>query len=121
MKKAKAMKLVKALRSGEYEQGRGNLVDSADRFCCLGVACNVSTLPLEWERVGNTWRMGGTSVDLPDQIQDEYGFFNSSGTRRDGQYTKIRGGHYDDLVDANDSGASFEDIADYIEKNWEML
>lgn len=31
---------VEALRSGEYEQGRGAL-KSGDRFCCLGVLCDL--------------------------------------------------------------------------------
>jgi hypothetical protein len=28
-----------ALRSGEYEQGRGKLQSGDNEFCCLGVAC----------------------------------------------------------------------------------
>lgn len=28
---------IKALRSGEYEQGKGQLKDGANKFCCLGV------------------------------------------------------------------------------------
>jgi hypothetical protein len=30
-----------ALRSGEYEQGRSTLRDREDRYCCLGVLCDV--------------------------------------------------------------------------------
>jgi hypothetical protein len=33
-------KWVKALRSGEYKQGRNRLRDG-DSFCCLGVLCNL--------------------------------------------------------------------------------
>jgi hypothetical protein len=33
-----------ALRSGEFEQGRGALtvIDGGDRYCCLGVLCKVA-------------------------------------------------------------------------------
>lgn len=30
-----------ALRSGEYEQGQGELRDAHNRFCCLGVLCDL--------------------------------------------------------------------------------
>lgn len=33
-------KWIKKLRSGQYEQGRGRLVND-DKHCCLGVLCNV--------------------------------------------------------------------------------
>jgi hypothetical protein len=32
---------LKALRSGEYKQGRGQLRDANNNFCCLGVLCNI--------------------------------------------------------------------------------
>lgn len=35
-------KWLKALRSGEFTQGRGGLHDSdTDAYCCLGVACRI--------------------------------------------------------------------------------
>lgn len=36
----RVQKLVDALRSGEYQQGKGRLRDG-NKFCCLGVACDV--------------------------------------------------------------------------------
>lgn len=33
---------VAALRSGEYKQGRGQLQDTKNRYCCLGVLCRVA-------------------------------------------------------------------------------
>lgn len=38
---------VKALRSGKYEQGKGRLRTKDDKFCCLGVACDV--MGTEWK------------------------------------------------------------------------
>ena len=39
----KAREWVAALRSGKYKQGKGAL-STEDRFCCLGVACEISKL-----------------------------------------------------------------------------
>lgn len=41
MKKTIADKWVKALRSGDYKQGRGLLCEN-DKFCCLGVLCDIA-------------------------------------------------------------------------------
>ncbi len=38
--KARIRKWVKALRSGEYQQGKDAL-RKGDKFCCLGVACDL--------------------------------------------------------------------------------
>ena len=35
-------KWVAALRSGEYQQGRANLRNRAEEFCCLGVLCDLA-------------------------------------------------------------------------------
>ena len=121
MKKRKAMQLVKALRSGAYKQGAHQLVSDKDEFCCLGVACNISKQPLEWKRRGGAWRMSGASATLPAAIQEEFGFYSDGGDRRDGKFFIIDGIKYWNLMDANDSDVSFEDIADYIERNWEAL
>ena len=121
MKKHKAMQLVKALRSGEYQQGMYQLVNDQDEFCCLGVACNISKQPLEWKRRGGLWEMSGASSTLPAAIQEEFGFYSDGGSRRDGKFFLIDDTKYSDLMDANDSGVSFNDIADYIENNWKAL
>lgn len=39
-KKIKA-KWIKALKSGDYKQGTGQLRDKDNNFCCLGVLCNL--------------------------------------------------------------------------------
>jgi len=121
MKKRKAMQLVKALRSGAYKQGAHQLVSDKDEFCCLGVACNISKQPLEWKRRGRYWEMDGASATLPAAVQEEFGFYNYAGERKDGKRIIINGGYYSNLVSANDSDVSFQDIAAYIENNWEAL
>lgn len=42
-------KWLRALRSGKYKQARSNLRDG-NRFCCLGVACDLSKLG-KWDGV----------------------------------------------------------------------
>lgn len=125
MKEYKAMQLVKALKSGEYKQGEGKLVNDDDCFCVLGVACNISETDLEWERelwLGEpVWFIGNHCNQLPYEIGKEFGFYNSVGGRRDGGLISIRGGLYHNLLDANDCGVPFKDIADYIEKNYMVL
>jgi hypothetical protein len=58
---------VDALRSGRYEQGHGRLLTVADdvkRFCCLGVACDISGLG-HWDDY-LCYRVGGKSrFELP--------------------------------------------------------
>ena len=122
MIKYKAMRLVKTLRSGTYKQGRDILVDENDCFCVMGVVCNESETDLEWRRgVGGVWYIDGQCYLLPGKIQKEYGFYNESGERSDGEPVEIKGVGYESLMDANDNGVSFEDLADYIEKNYKVL
>lgn len=122
MKKVKAMQLVKALRSGEYEQGRSFLVDKYDRFCCFGVACNISKQPLDWkyDKVRG-WEMDGNVFVLPLAIQKEFGFDTEDGRRKDRKDIEINGSSYYSLAGANDEGCTFEQIADYIEANYKDL
>ena len=42
MNKERVLLWIESLESEEYEQGTGRLVSKDDRFCCLGVACNVA-------------------------------------------------------------------------------
>jgi len=121
MKKRKAVQLVKALREGGYKQGGGQLVTDNDEFCCLGVVCNISEQPLEWEYRMGFWLIGLHDATLPKAIQKEFGFYGDMGERRDGKDIVINGKEYLSLTSANDDGCTFEQIADYIEEHWEML
>jgi len=121
MKKRKAMQLVEALRSGEYSQGIGQLVDSADNFCCLGVACNISKADLPWKTYCAGWGMGGQTSILPIAIQKDFGFHSDSGRRRDRKDIIINGRQFKSLANANDRGCTFDQIADYIEEHYEAL
>lgn len=80
-----------ALRSGEYEQGRGQLRDE-DKFCCLGVLLEVSWHG-DWE-----W--------ADDYLPTE------AGVAFDVPY-----GDQEGLANMNDGGRTFDEIADWIEAN----
>ena len=119
MKKSKATRLVKELRSGSYSQGMSLLVDSEDNFCCLGVACNISSADLDWtEDSSGDWYMASKYGELPKKVQKEFGFASPEGARRDGDKLSIGGIEYQSLAMANDGGCTFDEIADYIETNY---
>ena len=101
MKEEIKNKWVKALRSGEYAQGTGCLVEDG-RFCCLGVLCDISeTNKREW----------GSFAGLPHSVKDWAGMSSIFG----------HFGISTCLSELNDSGKTFIDIADVIEKEWEKL
>lgn len=92
---------IAALRSGEYQQGKGHLRDGS-AFCCLGVLCD----PAAKAGVGNWY---GNTFDncqkvLPENVMKWSGLTTSNGV--------ISG---DTLANLNDGGMSFTDIADVIE------
>lgn len=85
-------KWIEALRSGEYEQGKFSF-ELGGRFCCLGVLCRVmGQSTKEPGGIGDNW------MAVSDVIPD-------GDTQRD-------------LWRMNDiQDKSFDEIADYIEKN----
>ena len=114
-----AQKWVRALRSGKYKQGRGVLHGAGDKFCCLGVACNLaleSGLKLETF----TDLAGGTSYDgagcyLPDKVRKWLGLRQNTGA-----YAKnSKSGST--LAHLNDAGKRFTTIARIIESKPEGL
>lgn len=114
-----AQKLVAALRSGEFEQAQHALRED-DSFCCLGVACELYRRehPDEGDWIENETIYEECRV-LPHRVQRWLGFTYKDGqfysdtlphTWSDGLYS---GGTT--LADLNDSGCSFEGIANTIE------
>lgn len=77
-------KWIRALRSGDYDQGKGTLISGADAprplFCCLGVLCDlVQPDRSSWENggvlppaimfeVGLTWDNPRTDVPLDEEL-----------------------------------------------------
>lgn len=113
MKKRFKTKWLKALRSGEYKQGKGQLVredNGGDRFCCLGVLVDVDQGFEEKERMawdgtslGSELRADGSFTALTGNLLERYGI------KRHEQ------GH---LIKMNDDRNNrFTTIANWIEKN----
>ncbi len=118
---------IKALRSGEYKQAKGDLRVRLDPegkeygFCCLGVLCDMYAKekgiekPWSGEGVGgcgdgvytkfNGKQRNGTLVqEVKDWAGLEYG---------NGKYTADNS-----LAIDNDNGKTFAEIADIIDKNF---
>lgn len=116
---------VKALRSGEYTQGRSVLTrvhsDGSEAHCCLGVACVlaveagvISASAKRAERNLVCYGDDFKTAVLPEAVRSWLGLtLNDS--------TFIRDGREDQLTALNDAGVSFEDIAKIIESEPEGL
>lgn len=101
---------IKDLRSGEFKQAKGSLhkTNGKDSFCCLGLVARRSGI---FEAVRQNWQF---SYDkkygvLPDEIRSWVGLYSGSGTA-----TPDSKRH--SLTTLNDSGDTFDDIADVLEK-----
>ena len=103
---------VKALRSGKYKQTTSVLHDE-EGFCCLGVACDISGLG-KWKsglyekRYAIDGGAGSVSV-LPIPVRDWLGLKSTNPTVGQKQ-----------LSIYNDAGKSFEEIADIIEREYDL-
>lgn len=98
--KPKIKKLwVEALRSGKYKQGKRAL-KTKNGYCCLGVLCDISNLG-EWKEFSYL----GEDLTLPLEVQLWAGLSTESPIAKDNL-----------LETYNDTGYTFEEIADLIEK-----
>ena len=99
---------LEALRSGNYKQGKG-VLNCNGKFCCLGVLADLYS-----EQTDHPWvssypgmKMHGLIAKLSNQLLDWSGITTSLGRYSEGS-----------LVDDNDKGKSFLEIADIIEKHF---
>lgn len=123
--KARLREWVRALRSGKYAQGRACLrgeLEGVDSYCCLGVACDVfhrKTGEGAWEvRWAPAYEFSiGVITEpyyLPAIVADWFGLGSN-----DPVLTKEAGGTLT-AVGLNDNGASFKEIADFIEQRYQL-
>ncbi len=107
MEKTTKKKWVEALRSGEYKQVSGILrahfYEESPKHCCLGVLCDIVN-PDGW--VGNSvFKYGEEEIsgELPKALRKKLEIHPNTQRR---------------LIDLNDTvGASFDEIADWIEEH----
>ncbi len=113
---------VAALRSGNYIQGEGRLKQRRDheksKYCCLGVLCEIAVQDgvikppekIEDEGFpGSAYKYEGDKFSLGPRVQEWAGIESNPAV-------KDPNGHWSSLADMNDDGASFEEIADVIER-----
>ena len=125
MNKERIKLLVDALRSGKYQQGRKTLRSGDNKFCCLGVACDIyhqQTGLGEWkpnednrfayfEAPHARYGMNASYQVLPDGVIEWYGFNSSNPS------IKVESNN-DVAAQINDDGASFETIAKGFEEQY---
>jgi hypothetical protein len=101
-------KWLEALRSGKYKQGSKCLRPKEDEFCCLGVLCDVINNEGWKECAGDElYSYTGphayeSNTLIPSDLSYELDLTTQAQTK---------------LAKMNDSGESFEVIAQYIEEN----
>jgi hypothetical protein len=118
MKAELKQKWLEALRSGKYKQGQAVLRTSADRFCCLGVLCDIVD-PSGWGdvRVVET-SLGGRDLDIEarpyrhGELSSDISLPTSVRALACLEFPDINA-----VITMNDSGKDFLDIACHIEAN----
>lgn len=115
-KKIKA-RWVKALRSGRYQQGTGQL-RSGENFCCLGVLCDlyVKSKKRSWVKhpqdPETMLLKGSKEADVLPRAVAEW-----AGLGRNNRDPEVTNGSYSTYLSTlNDTGYSFEKISKLIEK-----
>lgn len=120
MKKNIKKRWIKALRSGEYEQGKGRLKDEEGKYCCLGVLCDITKKETggRWSSDGYFMKQGSKGSDgvLPLFVMNHTGIKTHEGLLNKEYKTKL--GSRDLLTLLNDEGLSFKQIANIIDKNF---
>jgi hypothetical protein len=105
-------KWVEALRSGRYQQGEASLrrgLGDQVRYCCLGVLCDISGLG-QW--TGRAYRIETDAEAIESVHYPPLAVAEWAGTGAADPF--IAGRDY--LSVLNDTGKTFEEIADLIEK-----
>lgn len=128
-------KWIKALRSGEYKQGFTRLRQD-DRYCCLGVACDVyHQMTGEGQWIDSSFKgfvfrirpedTGGAQIFLPRTVANFFGVKTPTGEfmERDAMNAlKPTKTYVRSLSGMNDSGEfTLEEVADFLENNPEAV
>lgn len=133
-------KWVKALRSGEYQQGKELLCDDKNNFCCLGVLTDLvikETKEFGWDEDHRNMEFLPDSIRKKVDMKTREGHFvvpvlyaqdqgileDDSFLYEDGEVPDITNTNTDvKLWELNDQYMfSFSKIADIIEAHWEKL
>ena len=127
MKKSDVKKWVKALRSGEYEQGEANLCKEDEisgdyDYCCLGVACDV-LVEGDWiqHKEWSVWSIDPHEEFVMPATDDKHGWGQTETTSFPSLKILKKMGldvaYAQELAELNDKGWSFDRIANKIEQD----
>lgn len=112
-------KWVAALRSGKFRRGESELAKRVKgkhvEYCCLGVLCELAKKEGIVEKAyqdGYSIYYGNERYYLPQEVKDWAGLRSTQGSR---------GSEKQSLAYLNDSGNSFNRIADVIESDVDSL
>jgi hypothetical protein len=109
--------LVEALRSGEYEQGAGFLETYGEmkgrKNCCLGVGCRIYPGNLEVQEGEACTFFDNDNAHLPPSVKEWLGWDTDAGYLN--EPVDYEGRSYCSLIDLNDAGMHFNEIAAVIE------
>jgi hypothetical protein len=98
---------IDALRSGKYQQGKKALRTDENKFCCLGVLCDISGK--------GEWRYEEPIPDAPKRSRWAY-VIDGFVSRDLLPHAPTFGIVYETVLsEMNDEGHTFEEIADYIQ------
>lgn len=110
---------VAALRSGKYEQAKHVLRTADNKFCCLGVLCELAVkhdiIHQGTQIEPNCAYQYGEDNVLPPSIVADWVGLADRGTHYDGRLRRTQ------LTADNDSGKTFLEIADIIEQHADTL
>lgn len=103
-----AKEWVKALRSGEYTQGKTYLRSADDKFCCIGVLCDLAVeagiIPAPTEKSEYAYIFGGLCTP-PKEVKNWAGLASYDAAYGNESLTR----------DNDVRGKTFTEIADIIE------
>jgi hypothetical protein len=113
---------IKALRSGDYVQGRGALRSEDNRYCCLGVLCELAVSAGVLSEADTSLDTGCYSYPLPDGSRETGTLPRPvqwwSGVESSTGRFIFAPGEAAALSQLNDGGCTFGQIADTIEREF---
>lgn len=123
------------LRSGEYEQGDGYLkqrIDENEKYCCLGILCEHQSKLKTKNKLEKTSGLLGLFGEETEELvlpKKAMSYWGIKGAEGDFDIDKVSWPNsipeslrvHSSLSDLNDKGATFSQIADFIELNYKLL
>ena len=104
---------IKALRSGDYKQGK-NFLRTGDTYCCLGVLCDLFIK--DQADKGCSWVIDEERIVHPF-LDGEYGDeFSEFPSKKVSEWLDDYRINEEELAKMNDIGKSFDEISSYLEE-----